>query len=341
VADKRSIKLGLIQHACPVGATREQNLAKAVGMIRDAAGQGAQLIATQELFTGCYFPQAEDESRFDLAEPIPGPTSETLCALAVDLGVEITASLFERRAPGVYHNTSVMIDTSGKIVGRYRKMHIPDDPRFYEKYYFTPGDAPAPGDTPGDASPRSAPSNSVPTRDTSIPPHNAGSERSEGPGIRANPDGFGVQHMTHATTGMLICWDQWFPEAARLTAMRGAEILFYPTAIGWHKEEADDENQRQRESWQVIQRSHAIANGVFVAAINRVGVEDGLTFWGSSFVVDPGGRVIAQASVDREEVLIAECDLSLIERTRRGWPFLRDRRVDAYGGLLHRLLDGD
>jgi N-carbamoylputrescine amidase len=302
VSDKSSVKLGLIQHACPVGATREQNLAKAVGMIRDAAGQGAQLIATQELFTGCYFPQTEDESRFDLAEPVPGPTSNTLCALAEELGVEITASLFEKRAPGVYHNTSLMIDAAGKIVGKYRKMHIPDDPRFYEKYYFTPGDA------------QSNDSNGL--------------------------DGFGVQQMCHATTGMLVCWDQWFPEAARLTAMRGAEIIFYPTAIGWHKEEADDENQRQRESWQIIQRSHAIANGVFVAAINRVGTEDDLTFWGSSFVVDPGGQVIAQASVDKEEILIAECDLSLIEQTRRGWPFLRDRRVDAYGGLLQRMLDG-
>ncbi len=302
MSDKRSIKLGLVQHACPVGATREQNLAKAVGMIRDAAGRGAQLIATQELFTGCYFPQAEDESRFDLAETVPGPTSQALCELANELNVEITASLFEKRAPGVYHNTSVMIDMSGKIVGKYRKMHIPDDPRFYEKYYFTPGDA-----------------------------------RTDGcQGL----NGFAVQNMRLATTGMLVCWDQWFPEAARLTAMQGAEILFYPTAIGWHKEEADGENQRQRESWQIIQRSHAIANGVFVAAINRVGVEDDLTFWGSSFVVDPGGQVIAQASADQEEVLIAECDLSLIEQTRRGWPFLRDRRVDAYGGLLQRMLDG-
>jgi len=243
-----------------------------------------------------------------------------LCALAEELGVEITASLFEKRAPGVYHNTSLMINASGKIVGKYRKMHIPDDPRFYEKYYFTPGDAPP----------------------ASTPAQNAGSEPpgGEGPGVHADPNGFGVQQMRHATTGMLICWDQWFPEAARLAALRGAEIIFYPTAIGWHKEEADDENQRQRESWQIIQRSHAIANGVFVTAINRVGTEDDLTFWGSSFVVDPGGQVIAQASADKEEILIAQCDLSLIEQTRRGWPFLRDRRVDAYGGLLQRMLDG-
>ena len=307
MSDKRSIKLGLIQHACSVDASREQNLAKAVDMIRDAASQGAQLIATQELFTGSYFPQTEDDARFDLAEPVPGPTSQTLCELAKELNVEITASLFEKRAPGVYHNTSVMIDPADSIIGKYRKMHIPDDPRFYEKYYFTPGDAPAASD------------NGKPAPD---------------------PNGFGVQRTRHATTGMLVCWDQWFPEAARLTAMQGAEILFYPTAIGWHKEEADDENQRQRESWQVIQRSHAIANGVFVAAINRVGTEDDLTFWGSSFVVDPGGQIIAQASTDQEEVLIADCDLSLIETTRRGWPFLRDRRVDAYAGLLQRMLDG-
>jgi N-carbamoylputrescine amidase len=325
VSDKRSIKLGLIQHACPVGSTREQNLEKAVGMIRDAAGRGAQLIATQELFTGSYF---QDDARFDLAEPIPGPTSETLSRLADELGVEITASLFERRAAGVYHNTSVMIDNSGRIVGKYRKMHIPDDPRFYEKYYFTPGDAGNPGNVPA---PGSAPG-CVPGSSQ------AGDDDSLG--------GFGVQKLPGAgslpggvTTGMLVCWDQWFPEAARLTALRGAEVLFYPTAIGWYHGETEDDKRHQREAWQVIQRSHAIANGVFVAAINRVGVEDDLTFWGGSFVTDPSGQVIAEASGDQEEVLIAECDLSLIEETRRGWPFLRDRRVDAYGGLLERVMD--
>jgi N-carbamoylputrescine amidase len=311
VSNANRIKLGLIQHACPVDAEPRQNLAKAVGMIRDAAGKGAQLIATQELFTGSYFPQAQDDSRFDLAEPVPGPTTDTLCKLADELGVEITASLFEKRAPGLYHNTSVMIDTKGKLVGKYRKMHIPDDPRFYEKYYFTPGDAP--GDTKTGSDPVS-----------SIPPSGGG---------------FDVQHMSRATTGMLVCWDQWFPEAARLTALRGAQILFYPTAIGWFHGEPDDEKPRQRDAWQTMQRSHAIANGVFVAAINRVGTENDLTFWGHSFVADPGGRIIAQASGDKEEVLIADCDLSLIEKTRRGWPFLRDRRVDAYGGLLKRMLD--
>ena len=322
-----SIKLGLIQHACPVGDSAQQNLAKAVQMIRDAAGQGAQLIATQELFTGAYFPQVEDDALFDLAEPIPGPTSETLCKLANELSVEITASLFEKRAPGLYHNTSIMIDTKGGIVGKYRKMHIPDDPRFYEKYYFTPGDAP--GDTQGNSAPHAALKRSdgadLPTRSHHIP----------GP----DPDGFDVQHMSQATTGMLVCWDQWFPEAARLTALRGAQVLFYPTAIGWYHGETDDEKPRQRDAWQTMQRSHAIANGVFVAAINRVGVEDDLTFWGHSFVADPGGRIIAQASGDKEEVLVAECDLSLIEQTRRGWPFLRDRRIDAYSGLLQRMIE--
>ena len=331
MSDKRTLKLGLIQHACPVDASREQNLAKAVDMIRDAAGQGAQLIATQELFTGSYFPQVEDDARFDLAEPVPGPTTRTLCELAKELNVEITASLFEKRAPGVYHNTSVMIASTGGILGKYRKMHIPDDPRFYEKYYFTPGDAP-PGSFP-------------PVSCTTAAPH-AAPERSEGADTASphnqpipNPYGFTTQKTRHATTGMLVCWDQWFPEAARLTALRGAEVLFYPTAIGWYHGETDDDKQAQRDAWQTIQRSHAIANGVFVTAINRVGTEDDLTFWGSSFVADPAGRIIAQASGDKEEVLIAECDLSLIEQTRRGWPFLRDRRVDAYAGLLKRMTD--
>ncbi|MEZ6193111.1 MAG: carbon-nitrogen hydrolase [Phycisphaerales bacterium] len=316
MSDANRIKLGLIQHACPVDATREQNLAKAVGLIREAAGKGAQLIATQELFTGCYFPQIEDDARFDLAEPVPGPTCDTLCKLADELSVEITASLFEKRAPGLYHNTSVMIDTKGKLVGKYRKMHIPDDPRFYEKYYFTPGDAP--GKTVSDTVSKDQTSGGIPGPD---------------------PDGFDVQHMSRATTGMLVCWDQWFPEAARLTALRGAQILFYPTAIGWFHGEPDDEKPRQRDAWQTMQRSHAIANGVFVAAINRVGTENDLTFWGHSFVADPGGRIIAQASGDKEQVLLADCDLSQIEKTRRGWPFLRDRRVDAYGGLLKRMID--
>ena len=334
MSDANRIKLGLIQHACPVDATREQNLARAVALIREAAGKGAQLIATQELFTGCYFPQVEDDARFDLAEPVPGPTCDTLCKLADELGVEITASLFEKRAPGLYHNTSVMIDTRGKLVGKYRKMHIPDDPRFYEKYYFTPGDTKTGSDP---VYPRASTSGA-----------NAAPERSEGAGTTSgggggipgpDPDGFDVQHMSRATTGMLVCWDQWFPEAARLTALRGAQVLFYPTAIGWYHEEPDDEKPRQRDAWQTMQRSHAIANGVFVAAINRVGTENDLTFWGHSFVADPGGRIIAQASGDKEQALIADCDLAQIEKTRRNWPFLRDRRIDAYGGLLKRMID--
>ncbi|WP_428390144.1 carbon-nitrogen hydrolase [Mucisphaera sp.] len=287
--------MGLVQHACPVDASPDQNLAHAFEMIREAAGRGADLVATQELFTGHYFPQVEDPEHFGLAETIPGPTTGVLCELAKELRIEISASLFERRAPGLFHNTSVMISPGGEIVGTYRKMHIPDDPRFYEKYYFTPGDA---------------------------------------------PDGFRVQSTRFVKTGMLVCWDQWYPEAARLTALRGAEILFYPTAIGWHKEEDDGENQRQRESWQIMQRSHAIANGVYVAAINRTGVEGDLTFWGSSFIADPGGAVIAEAPVDQEAVLVAECDLTKIQESRIGWPFLRDRRVDAYGDLIRRMLDG-
>ncbi len=359
VSDNRTIKLGLIQHACPVGSTPQQNLDKAMQMIRDAAGQGAHLVATQELFTGPYFPQIEDDARFDLAEPIPGPSSSALCKLADELGIEITASLFEKRAPGLYHNTSIMIDQHGKIVGQYRKMHIPDDPRFYEKYYFTPGDAPAPGSTPW---------NNQTSNTTHCSPH-AGPERNEGPGSSQetaqetgsdpvysvkdstlniehpphpplpNPHGFTTQHMSRATTGMLVCWDQWFPEAARITALKGAQVLFYPTAIGWYHGETADEKPRQREAWQIMQRSHAIANGVFVAAINRVGTEDDLTFWGHSFIADPGGRIIAQASGDKEEVIVADCDLSKIEEVRRGWPFLRDRRIDAYQGLLSRMLD--
>ena len=286
------LRLGLLQHACPVGAEPGQNLAKAEAMIRDAAGRGAQLVATQELFTSYYFCQAEDESRFALAEPIPGPTSQRLAELAKALGVVIAASLFERRAAGVYHNTSIVIDEAGRIVGRYRKMHIPDDPRFYEKFYFAPGDL-----------------------------------------------GWQVHRTSAGDVGTLICWDQWFPEAARLTALRGAQVLLYPTAIGWYHGEEPEERPRQVDAWRTVQRAHAITNGVFVAAINRVGVEDDLQFWGSSFVCDPAGRVIAEASETDEQVIIADCDLSLIDQQRRAWPFLRDRRIDAYEGIDQRMLD--
>ncbi|MEE9405296.1 MAG: carbon-nitrogen hydrolase [Algisphaera sp.] len=288
-----TFKLGLIQHACPTTAKPGETLAIATDLIRQAASQGATLIATQELFIGPYFCQIEDEDRFDLAEPVPdGPTTQHLQQLAQELGVALTGSLFEKRAPGVYHNTSVMIDRSGALVDRYRKMHIPDDPRFYEKYYFTPGDL-----------------------------------------------GFRAQQVDGIHTGMLVCWDQWYPEAARLTALKGANILFYPTAIGWYHGETPEDKAQQKAAWQTIQKSHAIANGVYVAAINRIGTEDDLTFWGSSFVCDPGGTVIAQASPDQPEALVVEIDLSKIETWRRGWPFLRDRRIDAYAQITQRLID--
>ncbi len=290
MASAKTVKLGLVQHSC--SNNPKENLDKATAMIREAAGKGAHIVATQELFLSTYFCQIEDESRFALAEPIPGPTSEHLCKLAAELGVYITASLFEKRAPGLFHNTSVMISPKGEIIDRYRKMHIPDDPRFYEKYYFTPGDL-----------------------------------------------GWRVQETEHAHTGMLVCWDQWYPEAARLTAMRGAQVLFYPTAIGWYHGETDFDKDQQRDAWHTMQRAHAIANGVFVCAINRVGTEEDLTFWGGSFVADPGGVVIAEASLEKEEVLVVECDLGRIDELRQGWPFFRDRRIDAYDPITKRFLD--
>jgi len=302
-----TIRLALIQHASPPDVAPAKILAKAIGMMQDAAGKGAQLLLTQELFLSHYFCQVEDQAMFELAETIPGPTSERLCSLAKRLKVEISASLFEKRTQGVYHNTSIVIDAKGQIIGKYRKMHIPDDPRFYEKYYFTPGDAPAPGSGSGSLGESGA--------------------------------GWQTHQLQEAKIGTLICWDQWYPEAARLTALRGAQILVYPTAIGYAHVEPEGEPARQIDAWQTVQRSHAITNGVFVAAINRIGVENDLTFWGHSFVADPGGRVIAQASRDKEEVLIADCDLSQIDRSRVNWPFLRDRRIDAYGELTKRYID--
>ncbi|MEM9020586.1 MAG: carbon-nitrogen hydrolase [Planctomycetota bacterium] len=290
----RPLQLALLQHDCPTSNTKMQNVERCCAMVREAAAGGAELIVTQELFAGHYFCQAEDEAWFDLAEPIPGPTSQALSALAKELEVTISASLFERRLPGVYHNTTLTLGPSGDQVGLYRKMHIPDDPRFYEKYYFTPGDL-----------------------------------------------GWQTFKCPQAEVGTLVCWDQWFPEAARLTAMRGAELLLYPTAIGYYNDsehgEPTDVREQQLDAWQTIMRSHAIANGVYVAAANRIGVEDDLTFWGSSLIVGPDGRVLAQASRDQPEVLTAEIDLDLIEGQRRGWPFLRDRRIDAYDPLLKRL----
>lgn len=291
MSSSQIVRIGLIQMACTDDP--EQNLQKAVEKIREAAGQGAEVICLQELFRTLYFCQREDVNFFNLAEPVPGPTSQALSAVSKELNIVIVASLFEKRAAGLYHNTAAVLDPPSGIAGKYRKMHIPDDPLYYEKFYFTPGDL-----------------------------------------------GFQSHATSRGNLGVLICWDQWFPEAARLTALAGADILFYPTAIGWIEGEADDEMKRaQSEAWQTIQRSHAVANGVFVAAVNRVGREGQLEFWGQSFVADPFGRVIAKASADKEEILVVPCDLSLIEQTRRNWPFLRDRRVDSYGGLGVRFLD--
>ena len=285
-----AIVLGLVQMRC--GTDLAANLDAALQHIGEAARAGAQIVCLQELFRSQYFCQAEDAGRFDLAESIPGPSTNALGRAAAAHGVAVIGSIFERRAAGVYHNTAVVIDADGTLRGLYRKMHIPDDPLYYEKYYFAPGDL----------------------------------------GFRSFPAS-GVQ------VGALVCWDQWFPEAARLTALSGAQIIFYPTAIGWHEQEKAEFGVAQHEAWELMQRSHAIANGVFVAATNRVGCEAGLEFWGGSFVADPFGRIVARAGHDREEIVIARCDLGLIDATRRNWPFLRDRRVDAYDGLLRRYLD--
>jgi len=294
-------KVGLVQMR--MGPDPETNFASAVAHIRQAASLGAHIVCLPELFRTQYFCQREDLRLFDLAEPIPGPSTARLCELARELGVVIVASLFERRAPGLYHNSAVTLNSDGAIAGVYRKMHIPDDPLFHEKYYFAPGDL----------------------------------------GFQAVDTAFG-------RIGTLVCWDQWYPEAARLTALQGAELLFYPTAIGWHPAEKAEFGAAQYEAWQTIQRAHAIANGVFVAAVNRVGHElgdvhgnravgQGIEFWGGSFLADPFGRILAKASHDAEEILIAEIDTALIEETRRNWPFLRDRRIDSYSGITQRFLD--
>jgi len=288
----RVVPVGLVQ--LRVGTDPEANLERACTRVEEAARRGARVICLPELFRSRYFCQVEDPARFDLAEPIPGPSTEALGKVAATHRVAVVASLFERRAEGVYHNTCVTLDESGALVGRYRKMHIPDDPLYYEKFYFTPGDL----------------------------------------GFRAVP-------VREARLGVLVCWDQWFPEAARLTAMDGAQVLFYPTAIGWQFDEGDEVDAAQHEAWETIQRSHAIANGVFVAAVNRVGPEEAIRFWGQSFVADPFGRVLARASDREEEVLVVECDLAQIEKVRRDWPFLRDRRIDAYGDLVRRLRDAE
>jgi N-carbamoylputrescine amidase len=296
------VKLGLTQMACV--EDRRENLRRQLGLIERAAGQGAQIICTQELFSSLYFCQCEDYRSFELAEAIPGPTTDALCRAARKHAAVIVGSVFEKRARGLYHNSAVVIDADGSILGVYRKMHIPDDPLYYEKFYFTPGDT-----------------------------------------------GFRAWKTRYAMIGVLICWDQWFPEATRLTALQGAEIIFYPTTIGWHPAEKARLGKSQHEAWELVQRSHAVANGCFVCAANRVGLEkltgpdgqpaspDGIEFWGQSFVAGPDGQVVQRASANKEEVVVAACDLQQVEYSRTHWPFLRDRRVDAYGDLTRRYAD--
>jgi N-carbamoylputrescine amidase len=298
--------IGLIQDHATANAA--ENLARAEKLIAEAATRGAQIICLKELFNAPYFCKVQREDRFDLAESIPGRTTARLQALAKDLEVVLIVPLFERQAAGVYRNSAAIIDADGTLMGAYRKMHIPDDPLYNEKFYFTPGDVPPPDASPDEAA-------------------------------RA---GFHVWCTRYATIGVLICWDQWYPEAARITSLMGADVLFYPTAIGWHPFEKDEWGQAQVEAWQTIQRSHAIANGIYVAAANRIGHEDepgtdGITFFGHSFVADPAGRVIASAGED-PAILIAKCDPLFVETTRRAWPFLRDRRIDAYAPILRRYL---
>ncbi len=288
------VTLGLVQMR--MSADPADNFARALERVREAAARGARVICLPELFRSRYFCQTEDHAQFGLAEPVPGPGTERLGALARELEVVIIASLFEKRAEGLYHNTTAILDSDGRYLGKYRKMHIPDDPNFYEKFYFTPGDL-----------------------------------------------GFRTWDTRHGRAGVLICWDQWYPEAARLTALAGAQILFYPTAIGWLVPEKAEYGAAQQASWETMQRSHAIANGVYVAAVNRVGLEpgpnQGIEFWGGSFVAAPNGEVLARAGTD-EETLVVPIDLRKVEFARTHWPFLRDRRIDAYGGVTERYLDG-
>ena len=292
----KRFRAGLVQMA--MSADPQANLDKAAALVAEAASRGAEVVCLPELFRTPYFCQREDAALFDLAEPIPGPSTERLAAVARERGVAVVVPVFERRAPGLYHNSAAILDADGRTAGLYRKMHVPDDPAFYEKFYFAPGDL-----------------------------------------------GFQAFDVRPGRIGTLICWDQWYPEGARLTALRGASVLFYPTAIGWHPAEKATHGAAQRDAWRTVQRGHAIANGVYVAAVNRVGHErsapgePGLEFWGGSFLCDPFGVVVAEASADREEILVAEIDPGRIEEVRRGWPFLRDRRVDAYAGLDRRFLD--
>jgi N-carbamoylputrescine amidase len=281
------VPIGLVQMSC--GPSPGENLEKAIARVDAAASDGARIVCLPELFRSRYFCQAEENERFSLAEPIPGPSTEALGKLAAARGIVIVASLFERRAAGLYHNTAVTLDADGRVAGVYRKMHIPDDPLYYEKFYFTPGDL-----------------------------------------------GFSAVDSRFARVGTLVCWDQWFPEAARLTALAGAALIFYPTAIGWQFDVGAEMDTAQHDAWETMQRAHAIANGVFVAVVNRVGPEEGIRFWGQSFVADPFGRILARAGADAEQTLIVPCDFGEIERVRQNWPFLRDRRIDAYGDLGKR-----
>jgi N-carbamoylputrescine amidase len=297
----QKFKVALVQMSTT--ADPDKNLQRAIDKVHQASARGAQIVCLPELFQTQYFCQREDSSLFDLAQPIPGPVTVRLSALAKQLRIVLIASLFEKRAPGVYHNTAAIFDADGSLRGLYRKMHIPDDPLYYEKYYFTPGDL-----------------------------------------------GFKAVDTNVGRVGTLVCWDQWYPEGARLTALQGAHLLFYPTAIGWHPAEKAEFGNTQYDAWRTIQRSHAIANGVYVAVVNRVGMEQGdirgnsaagagLEFWGGSFLCDPFGRVIAEASHDKEEILVGEIDLKALEDIRRNWPFLRDRRIDGYGGITSRMID--
>src|SRR5687767_9073324 len=286
------VKIGLVQMSCT--ADKQANIQKAMELIREAADKRAQIVCLQELFASLYFCDVEDYDNFNLAESIPGPTSESLSKLAAELHVVIIASLFEKRTKGIYHNTTVVLDADGVYLGKYRKMHIPDDPAYYEKFYFTPGDL-----------------------------------------------GYKVFKTKHANLGVLICWDQWYPEAARITSLMGAEILFYPTAIGWATSQDEETNTEQYNAWQTIQRSHAVANGVHVVSVNRVGLEQNgaMKFWGGSFVANPFGRLLFLGSHDKEEVNVIEIDLQKTDRYRTHWPFLRDRRIDSYQPITKRYID--
>jgi N-carbamoylputrescine amidase len=286
------VRVGLVQMSC--SPAKEENVKKAIEKIREAASKGAQIVCLQELFTSLYFCDVEDYDNFQLAEPIPGPTTDALREVAKELKVVIIASLFEKRTQGIYHNTTAVIDADGQYLDKYRKMHIPDDPAYFEKFYFTPGDL-----------------------------------------------GYKVFNTKYATIGVLICWDQWYPEAARITSLMGAEVLFYPTAIGWATSQDEETNKEQYNAWQTIQRSHAIANGVHVVSVNRVGFEQEgrMKFWGGSFIANPFGSLIVQASHDKEEVLVHELELDTTDRYRTHWPFLRDRRIDSYQPITKRFID--